>query len=446
MLLLRYLDDWLVVVESRDLLLQHSDLLLQLCEDLGIIVNWEKSDLQQSTHLQYLGMLIDMSLERVFPSQACCARFWEVAMAFLQLPSSPSMDVAAAAGATWRHWNAFFSRVTQGPLVSHSRRPGQSDPSVAGVHQSCTMVSSGGKVAIQGSSAGPSPSLFWYTNASLSDWGVHLLELTASGVWSEEESVEHINMLEMKAVALVLAALLHQLLGKNVILINDNASVVAYLQHQGSTVSQMLCLMASEITRWIEWNLVQLSARYILGRKNILAGQPSCPGKVLPKEWSVLLKVFKGTCSVFDHLDLFAARVNVKLPLYVFPVPDPLAWKQDAFQSPVGPSVSVCLPTICVSQAGSLPSSSFDKLLISSGGSAVVTEGMFPSCRQTSRTSTVVEPSCSTTCEEVPSRPQRLIRMVGFSRKVVRITSSDLRRSTAAFYQSKWTRFLGWCD
>ena len=40
--LLRYLDDWLVIAESRTLLLQHRDLVLQLCKDLRIIVNWRE--------------------------------------------------------------------------------------------------------------------------------------------------------------------------------------------------------------------------------------------------------------------------------------------------------------------------------------------------------------------------------------------------------------------
>ena len=45
-------------------------------------------------------------------------------------------------------------------------------------------------------------------------------------------------MLEMKAVALALAALLPQLSGQCVVLMNDNASVVAYLWHQGDTASR----------------------------------------------------------------------------------------------------------------------------------------------------------------------------------------------------------------
>ena len=58
--LLHYLDDWLVVAESRDLLLHHRNL-LHLYADLGFVVNWKKSDLKPSTCLQYVGMVIHVS-------------------------------------------------------------------------------------------------------------------------------------------------------------------------------------------------------------------------------------------------------------------------------------------------------------------------------------------------------------------------------------------------
>ena len=58
-LLLLYLDDWLVSTESVPPLLQHREQLLQLCWDLGIVISWEKSDLESSSRGQYLRMLID---------------------------------------------------------------------------------------------------------------------------------------------------------------------------------------------------------------------------------------------------------------------------------------------------------------------------------------------------------------------------------------------------
>ena len=67
--------------------------------------------------------------------------------------------------------------------------------------------------------------------------------------------------------------------------------------------------------------------------KNVLADQLSCPDQVLPAEWSLLPRVLEAVCRVFGrpHLDLFATLSSAKLPLYLSPVSDPMAWKQDVF-------------------------------------------------------------------------------------------------------------------
>ena len=140
----------------------------------------------------------------------------------------------------------------------------------------------------------PPSSLSLYTNESLSGWGAHLLDLMTSGVWTEEESQEHINMLEMRAVEFTLAAFLPQLARQSVVLVSDNVSFVAYLRHQGGTMSWRLCLICIRITQWTERHLVQLEACDIPGKKNVLADQLSQPDQVLPTEWSQLPQVFEG--------------------------------------------------------------------------------------------------------------------------------------------------------
>ena len=137
--------------------------------------------------------------------------------------------------------------------------------------------------------------------------GGHLLDLTALGILSEEESQEHINVLVMRAVELALAAFLPRLAGQSIVLMSDSASIIAYLRYRGSTVSRRLCLMASVITKWSEQHSVRLEAWYT-PRKNILANHLSLPDQILPSEWSLLLRVFEGICQVFGrpHLDLFA--------------------------------------------------------------------------------------------------------------------------------------------
>ena len=144
----------MVITESLSLLLQHWDLALQLCEDLGIVVNWEWSDLHLSTLVQYLGMLIDTSLEKVFSSEARVSSFRDV-----RLPSWPFCHPQHACGSscwvTWLHWRGFSLEVTQayavvpqGPLVPYGGRSCHSDPSVAGMRGGSSFVAPGGPVGV----------------------------------------------------------------------------------------------------------------------------------------------------------------------------------------------------------------------------------------------------------------------------------------------------------
>ena len=49
-----YLDDWLLVAESRSLLLVHLSLVLQKVQDLGFLINWKKSSLDPQRLPVYL--------------------------------------------------------------------------------------------------------------------------------------------------------------------------------------------------------------------------------------------------------------------------------------------------------------------------------------------------------------------------------------------------------
>ena len=105
----------------------------------------------------------------------------------------------------------------------------------------------------------------------------------------------------------------------------------------------------------------------------------------------------------------------------------------------VGPSVRLCLPAVCSSQAGSLQGSVVPERVVHRPSVAV--------SRRTSRASASVERACPALSAEVPSRLrdplssrvkviQHLIQKAGFSRKVARVAASDLGPSTAALYQS----------
>ena len=62
----RYLDHWLVQASSREQVLLALDTVLRLCHSLGIVVNWEKSQLVPTQLLVYLGVLLDSYLFQGF--------------------------------------------------------------------------------------------------------------------------------------------------------------------------------------------------------------------------------------------------------------------------------------------------------------------------------------------------------------------------------------------
>ena len=66
--ILRYLDDWLVLASTFQEIARARDFLLWLCHQLGIRVNLPKSSLDPSQTQDYLGMTIQTSPLRVFPT------------------------------------------------------------------------------------------------------------------------------------------------------------------------------------------------------------------------------------------------------------------------------------------------------------------------------------------------------------------------------------------
>ena len=101
-----------------------------------------------------------------------------------------SSDVAAATGphdvsgtfsSKGSHSHASPPVAAQRPLVSSGGRPSQSNPFVAGLRRSGTVVAPGGQVAVRSSPAGSAPiSVVVYQHVPVG-LGAHLLDLTAFG-------------------------------------------------------------------------------------------------------------------------------------------------------------------------------------------------------------------------------------------------------------------------
>ena len=343
--LLRYLDDWLILASSEEEVRQHVRMLLQFCHDLGIVVNLEKSELEPSQRATYLGMTVDTVVGRVFPTESRVRNILSVGSAFLSMPEPPARQWQVLLG----HMASLEKLVPQGRLRMRSLqwclrqhwRPETDPPTLPvawsqEVKEDLTWWLVEERLRVGVPLSAPPPDVHLFSDASLVGWGAHLLDHYVSGLWSEEERQSHINLLELKAVFLALQAFQHRVSGQTVALMCDNATVVAYINKQGGTVSRSLCLLTKELLSWTEANSVTLRARFLPGRANVLADQLSRRGQVIGTEWSLHPEVCRRIFSRLytPTLDLFATSLNKKLPLYCSLVPDPMALMEDAFMHP----------------------------------------------------------------------------------------------------------------
>ena len=249
---------------------------------------------------------------------------------------SRSPGIAGAVGSSRSSSDAFIAVASEDALVPRVRPSLASGGFAGGSETGPVLVDGEGSPVSGGSIRDTCVDLHLYSDASSSGWGAHLLDQNVSGVWSAQEKLLHINLLEMKALFLGLQAFQEDVAGHYVTAMCDNSTVVAYVNKQGGTVSRSLCLLTSCLLRWTESFDVHLDARYLPGESNVPADVLSCRGQVVGTEWSLHPQVARALLRAWGNpsIDLFATCLNAKLPLYCSLVPDPQAVFEDAFRHP----------------------------------------------------------------------------------------------------------------
>ena len=470
--LLRYLDDWLVLSSSEKKAKESIRELLSLCRTLGIVINEKKSDLVPSQSAKYLGMTIDTGAGKVFPSLAKVEKFLVVAERFCSMQSPPAQLWQVILG----HLASLERLVPHGRLRMRSLQwhlksqwsPESDPPSLpvalpeeARRDLSWWMVRDHLLVGVRFGT--PAPDLHLYSDASSSGWGAHLLDQNVSRVWSAQEKLLHINLLEMKALFLALQAFQEDVAGHHVTAMCDNSTVVAYVNKQGGTVSRPLCLLTSRLLRWTESFDVHLEARYLPGESNVLADVLSRRGQVVGTEWSLHPQVARALLRTWGNpsIDLFATCLNAKLPLYCSLVPDPQAVFEDAFRHPWDDLDLLRVPSVCSGRSGDRSRPAVIASRDDSGRTSLAREGVVrrlaASTDPTTPGSTLLGQAASAApLQPVPSRrpcaePSRVAtlkrhyRKSGFSGRAARVLSGVLRESSSRLYQSRWKIFCGWC-
>ena len=294
----RYLNDWLVQSSSHESLLHDLRVVLDLCHELGIVVNPEKSHLEPSQVLQYLGVVIDTRSFRASLSPDRVARLvnsWRISVlrrsssqylalaslhALLTLPSSsgrtPSSEVPPA-----------LSLQILGSRDQSVRIPGSPD-CLRDLRWWLHLP----RLLFGVSLLQVSPDLDIWSDASDVGWGAHLGSLTASGLWNLDQSALSINTRELLAIREGLLHFQSSLVGRNVSVFCDNSTAVSYLRKEGGTRSPFLNSLTQGILRWAESLSIRLLPQFIPGSLNVLADSLSRPHQLPHTEWSLIRRFF----------------------------------------------------------------------------------------------------------------------------------------------------------
>ena len=354
--MLRYLDDWLILAESRTACTQARDRLLHLCEELGLQVNHRKSSLVPSQDMTYLGMQI-LSVRFVAkPTETRVVNLLNIIEEFLSSPDPPA--------ALWRRLLGHLSSLTllvKGGMLRmrslqlrlRSKWNFRDDYLRIAWDPLCQEDLLWWSWAIQNREGVdlslPVPDLSFYSDASDVGWGAIIGEHQVSGVWTPSQKELSINLREMMAVQNGLLRFSSLLRGKTIALFCDNVTTVAYLRRSGGTRSQVLFLKAREILLWIESMQITILPQFIQGSLNTRADLLSRPNLVIGSEWTLHQEVVQDLLHQWPAIiDLFATSLTARLPVFFAPAWEPKAAGVDAFLQPWDNLQAYAFPPIAI--------------------------------------------------------------------------------------------------
>ncbi|KAJ8706182.1 hypothetical protein PYW07_010959 [Mythimna separata] len=169
-----------------------------------------------------------------------------------------------------------------------------------------------------------------HTDASRTGWGAVCEGKKASGSWSSTELKFHINYLELKAAFLGLQCFAKDFQNCEILLRVDNTTAVAYINKMGGVQFKHLNSITRELWQWCEKRNIWVFASYINSKDNFEADTES---RKINIEWELSQSCFEKIRRTLGEpeIDLFASRINNKCQRFVSWMRDPAALAIDAF-------------------------------------------------------------------------------------------------------------------
>ena len=315
-------------------------------EQFGFTINWEKSQLQLTQKIIFLGLELD-SVEMTIAIPLEKAK--SIRKGILELLSKQEYtirDVCKIAGkiVATGPANRFARLYTTRCLVEIQ----ESLQQAGGYYDSIMKLSKEAVKDLKDQSErligckcpiyDPDPDIVVKTDASHLGWGAFApfredRFRSFGGRWGPEDLGKHINTLETIAAALGLKYALHDIKGKHVRLRSDNTTAVSVIKKQGDTKCKERNYWVQQLWRFIQYKDLWLSVTHIPGILNVEADKESRYFQEAA-EWGLRQKLVDEIEMRWGlpQVDLFATNRNAIVKRYASWGPDPDAEIIDCFQ------------------------------------------------------------------------------------------------------------------
>ena len=337
-----YIDDMLILANSREEATQHLEVLVLLLESLGFIINQEKSLLSPVQEIEFLGLIVDsLGTQLKLPGEKL-RQIRKEATHLLTCQVVSAHQLSQFIGKL----NATAQAIQVAPLFYRALQANLQEALAVGNQNYNQILPLGteaqeelrwwqhhltqwnGKTTIR-----KSVQIVIQSDASLSGWGAVCNGVSTGGSWTPQEQLLHINCLELLAADLALKSFLKDQQRVAVLLQLDNSTAVAYINNLGGTISPALTALARTLWLWALERDITITAQHIPGVSNTVA---DCESRMERdrSDWMLAPQVFHKINEALGPLeiDLFASRMTYQLPRFFSWRPDPQAAAVDAFQ------------------------------------------------------------------------------------------------------------------
>jgi hypothetical protein len=354
-----YIDDSFLEGDDYQSCLENLVDTIKLLHSLGLIIHPKKSVLIPTQRLIFLGFILDSILMRIYLTPDKCQKLVKLCYDLLHHKSPTIRMLSQVIGYIITTFPGvmfgplFFRHLERDKTCSLQQNHANFDAVVSLSHSSQQELSwwiENASDSYNAVSHGE-PDITLTTDASLTGWGCVIGDDSRTrGLWTQEESLNHINYLELLAVYLSLKSFVNFVTGKHVKVLIDNITALSDINHMGTSKSVARNELVKTIWLWCKEHSVWLTAVHIPGCDNVDADEQSRNSSTTT-EWTLDSTIFNRAISklnVNPNIDLFASRLNFRIKPFVSYKPDPEALAIDAFHMSWKPYLAYCFPPFCL--------------------------------------------------------------------------------------------------